>query len=86
MSGIKAQLPRLAESVGVVKKLPEYAAQHTIQPAAKESYKSVSGGRASFASRRRRALMSDSAGAVKLDAEGMAKSMHKDMMKTMLGE
>ena len=86
MSGIRSRVPAMMESMGVIKKMDQYAAQNTVQPAAKQSYSSASGQRASFASRRRRNLMSGGGDAVKLDAQGMAKDMQKDMMKTMLGE
>ena len=85
MSGLKSRVPAMMEGMGVIKKVDEYAAKNTTQPAAAQPYKSASGGRASFASRRRRSLMGDSE-AVKLDGQGMASDMQKDMMKKMLGE
>ena len=85
MGGLKSRVPAMMEGIGVVKKVDEYAAKNTTQPEVTQSYKSASGRRASFVSRRRRSLMGGSE-AVKLDGQGMASDMQKDMMKKMLGE
>jgi hypothetical protein len=89
MSGVSSKVQPLVESAKVVGNWRDYAQKNmtTESPVSNsQGYQSASGKRASFVSRQRRALMSGTAGATRLDAKGMAKDMHSDMMKKLLGE
>ena len=87
MSGITRRIPAMQEDMSSTinkQNIENTAAKYASYENPQGTYKSASGGRASFASRKRR--YRGSMGAMNLDTEGFAKDLNTQMLKKTLGE
>ena len=86
MGGITRRIPAMQEAMASTinkQNIENTAAKYASYENPQDTYKSASGGRASFASRKRR--YRGSMGAMNLDTEGFAKDLNDQMIKKTLG-